>query len=99
MIGVFLKTGFAPRKFFEMAFGTLGAALLQALAQGMVAAAVLLDGFPAEGLARAIGGQMDDSQIDAQGASHWHRLRLWHVQRDRQKEHAVAIEQIGLPTD
>ncbi len=45
-----------PREFFEMAFRVLGAALVQALTQGMMPLAVLLNRVTAECFTLAIDG-------------------------------------------
>src|SRR5258708_6965218 len=99
MIGILAKTGFTPREFFEMTFGILGSALLQALTQGMMSFAVPLNSLTAEGLAFAIGCQVDDAQINAQCPIRCTGRGLWHFQRDCQREDAITVKQISLPLD
>jgi hypothetical protein len=99
MIGVFAEPGFFAREVLEMAFRTLCPPLLQALAQGMLALARLLNGFAAKGLAFTIGGKVDHAQINAKRSSSSTRRRGGNIQRHRKREGPVAIEQVGLSFD
>ena len=99
MIGVFAEPGFFARELLEMAFRTLCPPLLQALAQGMMALARLLNGFSAKCLAFTIGGKVDNAQIHAKRSIRSTRSRGGNIQRHSQREGPVAVEQIGLPLD
>jgi len=99
MIPVFAESGFFARKFLEMSLRGFRAALLQALAQGMMTLARLLNGLPAKGFALTIGCQIDDAQINAQDTRRLVWFRSRNIQRDRQKELPLAIEQVGLSFD
>ena len=67
MVGVFAEPGFfRPESFLEMAFRTLCPTFLQALAQGMMTLARLLNGFSAKCLTFTIGSQVDNAQINAE---------------------------------
>ncbi len=69
MIGMTLEASFFARKPLQVAFRALGATLLQALTQGMMALAVLLNRFTAEAFSFTISGQVDDAQINTKGSS------------------------------
>ena len=99
MVGVFAEPGFFARELLEMAFRTLRPPLLQALAQGMMALARLLNGFSAECLALAIGSQMNDTQINTESFISSDRRRCGNIEGHRQIEHPMAVQQIGLPLD
>jgi hypothetical protein len=99
MVGVFLEAGFLPREFLEMAFSALRSTLLQTLAQRGMPLAVLLNCFAAKGLALAIGGQIDHTKIDSEGPIRGVKSWFRHIEGHSQVEHAVAIEQVGLPFD
>lgn len=99
MVGISTKPGFLARAFLEMAFRTPGPALLQALAQGMMALARLLNGLSAECLALAIGSQLHDTQINSERSLSGGKRRGWNFKGDCQVEGPVAVEQVGLSFD
>lgn len=73
MVGILLKSGFFAREFLEMAFGRLCTALLQALAQGMVALTNLFYLLTTERLTLAVSSQVDDAQINHPESSEEYR--------------------------
>ena len=66
MIHVLLEAAFTPRVLAQAAFGVLGVDLLQPLAAEVVAVRACFTVGAAEVLALAIGGQIDDAQINTQ---------------------------------
>ena len=99
MISIFAEPGFFARELLEMAFRTLCPPLLQALAQGMMALARLLNCLSAECLALAIGSQMNDTQINTESFISGGRRRGWNIKGYCQGECPLAIEQVGLSFD
>src|SRR5258706_3801265 len=75
MIRVPSKPGFSARQVLEMSFRRLCAAFLQALAQGMIALAGLLNWLTTEGLTIRRGSQVNDPQVNAERLSRF--IRRW----------------------
>src|SRR5947209_13191450 len=99
MIGIALKSGFPAREFLEMAFGRLGTALLQALTQGMMPLAVLLNKLTAKGFACTICRQVDYSEVNSQGIRYLIGCRFRDIKGHCQIEGSFAVDQVGLSLD
>src|SRR5438128_6779914 len=82
-----------------MTFSRLCATFLQALPQCCMTLAVLFNGFSAKCLTFTIGGKVDNAQIHAKRSIRSTRRRGGNIQRHRQREGPVAVEQIGLSFD
>src|SRR6266487_650559 len=99
MIGVAFETGFTPREFLEVAPCRLSAAHLQALSEGVHLLSIVFNGLSAKRLTCAIGGKVDNAQVNAEGI----RRLLWrwcgNIQRHGKGESPTTIEQIGLSFD
>src|SRR2546422_10557691 len=99
MIRVLAKPGFFAGQFLEMSLSRLGATLLEALAQGCMTQALVLDLRTAEGLARRIGGQIENAQIDSQRSYGFISSGFRNIQGHSQVPRSLAIEQISLSLD
>src|SRR5258708_21018214 len=99
MVRVSPKPGFFAGKLFEMTLCRWCAALLQALAQGMMPLTVVLDSLTAEYLSLAISSQVDDAEIDTKRSISGSRGRLWNLKRHSQVELPFAVEKGSLPFD
>ena len=99
MIRMALKPGFPAREFLEMPFRALRPALLQALTQAMMALAVLLDHLTTKGFPLAIGGKVDDAQVNTERLGHFIGRGCGDIQRHSQKERPLALEEISLSFD
>src|SRR5271167_1071628 len=100
MISVTSKSGFFAREFLKMALRTLGAALLQALTQTMMTLTNFLHLLTTEGFAFAIGGKVDDTQVNPKRPTFRHvGCRFRDIKGHSQVEGSLAVNQIGLPFD
>src|SRR4051794_15851394 len=99
MIGVFLKPGLFARELLEMSFRRLCAALLQTLAQSMVSFAVPFYSFTAEGFTCAIGGKVNDTQVNTQHSIRNVRCGFRHIESHSKIECASTIDEISLSFD
>ena len=100
MVGIAFKSGFLARKFLKMAFGVLGASLLQALTQRMMLFAVLFDSFSAECLTFGVRGKVHYAQINSERTVlRFVRIGCRNIKRHCKIECPLAIEQIGLSPD
>src|SRR6266702_3561773 len=99
MIGMTLESSFFARKPLQVAFRALGATLLQALTQGMMALAVLLNRFTAVGFSFTISGQVDDAQINPKGSRGFIGWGYWYLKGHRQVALPVAIDEVCLSFD
>ena len=97
MVGIFAETFFAPRELFQSSLCVFRATFLQALAQGMMALARLLNRLSAERLALAISSKVDDTQINAEGIISSSRRWGRNIKGYCEIEGIMAIDQIGLP--
>src|SRR5437868_3114388 len=99
MIGVFLETSLFSRESLEMPFCRFGPARLQALTQTMRALSRLLNLSATEGLTRAISGQIDKTQVNAQGSIGGIWCWLRNIKGHSQIPCPVTVDQIRLPFD
>src|SRR5262249_48323160 len=76
--------------------GSLGPPALEPLALEVVFLPHRLDAGAGVGLALAVGGQVDDPQIDSQEIVHSHRLAIGAFHGQIEQPLALAAEQIGL---
>src|SRR6266566_3319846 len=99
MIGIFAETGFTPTELFEMTFSRLGTTLLKLLPQSVQTLTSLLNLSTTECLTSAIGGYVDNAQVNTQRISRF--IRRWggNIEGHSQIPCSIAIEQIGLPLD
>src|SRR5258706_7070610 len=96
MIGLLAKTGFTSTELYEMAFCRPGSLLLKGRTQGLHALACLLNVSTTEGLARAIGCQIDNAQVNTQGRSGFLWAGFRSIKGDGQKKSSLEVEQVGL---
>ena len=80
----------------EATLRALLATLLQACAKRAVAAAASLDRFTRKGVAFAVGGNIGDTEVDAENAFGFDGGRFGLTDRDGKRELAVLIKQIDL---
>ena len=99
MVGIFAETFFAPRELFQAPFCVFRSTFLQALAQGMMALARLLNRLSAKRLTLAIGSQIDHAEINPEGILRGIRRRGGNIKGHSQIECSIAVQQIGLSFD
>ncbi len=100
MIGVFLETSLTTREFLEMPLCRFRTLLLEMLTKGRQACSVLLDSLAAERLSEAVGCQIDNAQVYAQGTTFgFIRGGSWHIKGHSKREGFITVEQICLSTD
>src|SRR5260221_4161883 len=97
MIRVPSKPGFSARHVLEMSFRRRCAAFLQALAQGMIALADLLNWLTTEGLTIRRGSQVNDPQVNAEGLSRFIRRRNGNVQGHSRIPCPLTVTEGSLP--
>src|SRR5258708_8902130 len=97
MVRVSPKAGWLAGRLLEVTLCRWWAALLQALAKGMMPLTVVLDSLTGEYLSLAISSQVDDAEIDTKRSISGSRGRLWNLKRHSQVELPVAVEKVSLP--
>jgi hypothetical protein len=91
VVGIALKPGFFAGKFLEMPLGAFCAPFLQALAQGMMPPAVVLDSLSAKGFTGTVRCQVHDAKVNTEGITRFLRKRCGNFQRHCQVEDALAV--------
>jgi hypothetical protein len=94
-----LKPGLAPSQALQPPFGVLRPLALVLLAARGPALAGTGDGLTGERFARAVGGQLDDAEIDPQEVLDLDGGRLGKVNGGQQVELAAPADQVALPFD
>src|SRR6266700_2504171 len=97
MVGIAPKSGLSTGELLEATFSGLGTTLLQACPQGVHLLAVLFHCFTATCLAFAIGGKIDNAQIDTKYVRRLRRFRDGHIQRYCEIKRTLAVYQVRLP--
>ncbi len=97
VVGVASKTTLFTRQFFELAFSRFGLFLLEFTSQASMPMPDIIDVAAGEGFAIRIGGDVDDSQINAKRACHIYGSGIIYIAGRQQIEVTLKQNEVAFP--